>query len=225
MFHSVPPARTHAHTRTHMTHARAQDYFELGVILTRKKLFTQATKNLEKAKKVWDGEESELAQVHNALGYCYVNMDRVRGWVVWVEESGAGARGAARPSLCSAPVQRGWSLQGGRACLQSASRPCIAHPHHAQLQNDMAAVEYKRAVELQPGYVTAWNNLGDACEKNKQWRWVPAGSCFRWRSGAGRRRVKQGSWEGEGRGRAVCARLNAPGCAMRNAQETVRRKR
>ena len=41
----------------------SQDYFELGVILTRKKLFTQATKNLEKAKKVWDGEESELAQV------------------------------------------------------------------------------------------------------------------------------------------------------------------
>lgn len=40
-----------------------QDYFELGVILTRKRLFTQATKNLEKAKKVWDGEESELAQV------------------------------------------------------------------------------------------------------------------------------------------------------------------
>ncbi len=41
----------------------SQDYFELGVILTRKRLFTQATKNLEKAKKVWDGEENELAQV------------------------------------------------------------------------------------------------------------------------------------------------------------------
>jgi hypothetical protein len=40
-----------------------QDYYELGVILTRKKLFTQATKNLEKAKKLWDGEESDLAQV------------------------------------------------------------------------------------------------------------------------------------------------------------------
>lgn len=40
-----------------------QDYFELGVVLTRKKLYTQATKNLEKAKKIWDGEESELAQV------------------------------------------------------------------------------------------------------------------------------------------------------------------
>ncbi len=48
------------------------------MILTRKRLYTQATKNLEKAKKLWDGEESELAQVHNALGFCYFNMDKVR---------------------------------------------------------------------------------------------------------------------------------------------------
>ena len=34
--------------------------------MTRKKLYTQATKNLEKAKKVWDGEETELAQVRAA---------------------------------------------------------------------------------------------------------------------------------------------------------------
>lgn len=58
--------------------ATCEDYFELGVILTRKKLFTQATKNLEKAKKIWDGEENELAQVHNALGFCYFNMEKVR---------------------------------------------------------------------------------------------------------------------------------------------------
>lgn len=45
----------------HVSHL--QDYFELGVILLRKKLFTQATKNLEKAKKTWDGEPDELAQV------------------------------------------------------------------------------------------------------------------------------------------------------------------
>lgn len=42
---------------------RAQDFFELGVILLRKKLYTQATKNLEKAKKAWTGEPEELAQV------------------------------------------------------------------------------------------------------------------------------------------------------------------
>ena len=40
-----------------------QEYFELGVILLRKKLYTQATKNLEKAKKAWSGEPEELAQV------------------------------------------------------------------------------------------------------------------------------------------------------------------
>ena len=40
-----------------------QETFELGVILLRKKLFTQAVKNLEKARKSWDGEPDELAQV------------------------------------------------------------------------------------------------------------------------------------------------------------------
>lgn len=43
-----------------------QDYFELGVILLRKKLYTQATKNLEKAQKGWEGEPEELAQVGGA---------------------------------------------------------------------------------------------------------------------------------------------------------------
>jgi hypothetical protein len=32
------------------------------VILLRKKLYTQATKNLEKASRLWDGEPEELAQ-------------------------------------------------------------------------------------------------------------------------------------------------------------------
>ena len=40
-----------------------QDCFELGVILLRKKLYTQATKNLEKAARMWEGEPEELAQV------------------------------------------------------------------------------------------------------------------------------------------------------------------
>lgn len=92
--------------------ATCEDYYELGVILTRKKLYTQATKNLEKAKKLWDGEESDLAQVHNALGFCYFSMEKV----------------------------------------------------------DMAIQEYRKAVELQQGYVTAWNNLGDAYERLKDWK-------------------------------------------------------
>ena len=50
-----------------MTMSGSQDYFELGVILLRKKLYTQATKNLEKAKKAWTGEPEELAQVSRGL--------------------------------------------------------------------------------------------------------------------------------------------------------------
>jgi len=77
--------------RVRMQEASAGDYYELGVILLRKKLFTQANQNLKKALKAWregeggeGGEEGEgeeareelLAQVHNALGYSYFNLDR-----------------------------------------------------------------------------------------------------------------------------------------------------
>lgn len=91
--------------------ATAEDHFELGVILLRKKLFTQATKSLEKARKEWEGEPEELAPVHNALGYSFFNLENI----------------------------------------------------------DRAIMEYRRAVELQPGYVTAWNNLGDALESQKKY--------------------------------------------------------
>jgi hypothetical protein len=43
--------------------ALSEDYFELGVVLARKRLYTQALKNYTKAVKLWDGEEVELAQV------------------------------------------------------------------------------------------------------------------------------------------------------------------
>jgi tetratricopeptide (TPR) repeat protein len=94
--------------------ASPEDYFELGVILLRKKLFTQANQNLKKALKNWDNEvgDSEiLAQVHNALGYSYFNLDRF----------------------------------------------------------EEAIKQYRMAVDMQPGYLTAWNNLGDVLEKQKKY--------------------------------------------------------
>ena len=39
-------------------------------------------------------------------------------------------------------------------------------------RTELALRNYGRAVELQPGYVTAWNNLGDAQEKAKDWQKV-----------------------------------------------------
>lgn len=48
--------------------ASMQDYLELGVILLRKKLYTQSIKNLEKAKKAWKGPQEELAKVQTCRG-------------------------------------------------------------------------------------------------------------------------------------------------------------
>ena len=45
--------------------AVSEDYFELGVVLARKRLFTQALKNYVKAIKLWQGDETELAQVRS----------------------------------------------------------------------------------------------------------------------------------------------------------------
>ena len=35
-------------------------------------------------------------------------------------------------------------------------------------KNDLAVENYQKAVELQPGYVVAWNNLGDAFERKQK---------------------------------------------------------
>jgi tetratricopeptide (TPR) repeat protein len=37
-------------------------------------------------------------------------------------------------------------------------------------KTNLALEEYAKAVELQPGYVTAWNNLGDAYEKVRKYK-------------------------------------------------------
>ena len=36
-------------------------------------------------------------------------------------------------------------------------------------RTELATKNYRKAIELQPGYTTAWNNLGDAYEKIKDW--------------------------------------------------------
>mmetsp|Transcript_19887 Transcript_19887/g.60051 ORF Transcript_19887/g.60051 Transcript_19887/m.60051 type:complete len:273 (+) Transcript_19887:154-972(+) len=54
----------------------SEDSFQLGVVLLRKKLFTQAVKHLQKAKENWGGDPDELAQVHNALGFAFFNIQK-----------------------------------------------------------------------------------------------------------------------------------------------------
>ncbi|GAB2290145.1 hypothetical protein Dimus_024428 [Dionaea muscipula] len=90
--------------------ADATEYFELGAVMLRRKIYPAATKYLLQAIEKWDGDDQDLAQVHNALGVSYV-------------------------------------LDG---------------------KLDKGIAQFENAVKLQPGYVTAWNNLGDAYEKKKE---------------------------------------------------------
>jgi hypothetical protein len=53
--------------------ATAEEYFEMGSIMLRKKVFTQAVRNLKLAAQMWDGDQEDLAQIHNALGFGYLS--------------------------------------------------------------------------------------------------------------------------------------------------------
>ncbi|KAG0452696.1 hypothetical protein HPP92_025360 [Vanilla planifolia] len=92
--------------------ATATEYFELGAIMLRRKVYPAATKYLQQAINKWDRDDQDLAQVYNALGVSYVRDKKL----------------------------------------------------------DEGIAQFKRAVRLQPGYVTAWNNLGDAYERKKDLR-------------------------------------------------------
>ena len=90
--------------------ATPAELFELGSVMLRKKVYSQAIRHLEAC--LESAADVDLqAQAHNALGFAFFSLEKVEG----------------------------------------------------------AIEQYRAAVALQPGYVTAWNNLGDAQEKTKQY--------------------------------------------------------
>ncbi|WP_247215447.1 tetratricopeptide repeat protein [Synechococcus sp. C9] len=57
--------------------ATPADYYELGSIYLRKKLYVQCINQLQKAIKNWDENDPEgLAKVYNALGYAYFSQEQ-----------------------------------------------------------------------------------------------------------------------------------------------------
>ncbi len=73
-------------TETRLTQLQAQvnggqatpaDYYELGSIYLRKKLYVQCMNQLQKAIKLWDKDDpAGLAKVYNALGYAYFSQEQ-----------------------------------------------------------------------------------------------------------------------------------------------------
>ncbi|KAK9073146.1 hypothetical protein SSX86_007470 [Deinandra increscens subsp. villosa] len=92
--------------------ASSMELFELGAVMLRRKFYPAAIKYLVQAIQKWDGDDQDLAQVHNALGVSYVRDGKT----------------------------------------------------------DKGISQLETAVKIQPGYVTAWNNLGDAYEKKKEYK-------------------------------------------------------
>ncbi|GAQ82847.1 hypothetical protein KFL_001260170 [Klebsormidium nitens] len=62
--------------RVRMGIASAEEYFELGAVMLRKRLYIQANRYLEQAIQKWEGDPEELAQVYNALGFSYTKETR-----------------------------------------------------------------------------------------------------------------------------------------------------
>lgn len=57
--------------------ATYDEYYELGVLLIRKKLFATALKHLDSAKRSWEGDEEGLSQLYNAMGYAYLQQEKL----------------------------------------------------------------------------------------------------------------------------------------------------
>ena len=77
--------------------ATAEEYFEMGSIMLRKKVFTQAVRNLKLAAQMWEGDQEDLAQIHNALGFGYLSTDKLDEAVVEFNKAGEmGGRGHGR---------------------------------------------------------------------------------------------------------------------------------
>jgi Tfp pilus assembly protein PilF len=66
----------------------------------------------------------------------------------------------------------GCSLQesnvDGGGCLQVYN--ALGFSYFSDDKLDAGIAQYEKAVKLQPGYVTAWNNLADAYEKKKDFQ-------------------------------------------------------
>ena len=122
--------------------ATSEDYFELGVVLARRKLFTQALKNYNKAIKLWDGDETELAQVR-LLSMLQCNTQCAPSCLLGASRGIDGAAGhrscccrcgsalAIFKCKCNAavPVNGIWSSGNGHA---GAQRNGVLLPKHNQ---------------------------------------------------------------------------------------------
>ncbi|KAG5534837.1 hypothetical protein RHGRI_022832 [Rhododendron griersonianum] len=126
--------------------ASATEYFELGAVMLRRKFYSAAIKYLLQAIEKWDGDDQDLAQGEVQiflLSYqCFLRQCL-----------------SSRRDDCFVLEESLFLVGQNNKCSESYIRD-------GKLEKGIT--QFETAVKLQPGYVTAWNNLGDAYEKKKE---------------------------------------------------------
>lgn len=120
----------------------------------------QAVKNIQKAIKNWDGEEAELAQVHNALGYAYYSMERYKDAVKEYQRAVALQPGYYIGERTTLGSGAGSSSRNTMNTLCSTSAP---------LFNNALLLPPLTHLSTCHHHLAAWNNMGDAYEALKDW--------------------------------------------------------
>lgn len=118
--------------------ASATELFELGAVMLRRKFYPAATKYLLQAIEKWDGDDQDLAQVQ------FMSIFR-----------------SSFNLLCSISL----SIQLVFFFTNHQVHNALGVTYVRDGKVEKSITEFENAVKLQPGYVTAWNNLGDAYEK------------------------------------------------------------
>merc|ERR1712078_839777 len=126
----------------------AEEHYELGAVLLRKKMFTPAIDNLQKALELWESEDDqERAQAHNALGFalfqqkkhqqaaeqyaCAIELDPTyltawRTWGTCTRPRTSCARPSARTRRSSRPRPRTASRGSASPTSSRGARPCAS---------------------------------------------------------------------------------------------------
>ncbi|KAF9661645.1 hypothetical protein SADUNF_Sadunf19G0090300 [Salix dunnii] len=119
--------------------ATATGLFELGAVMLRRKFYPAATRYLLQAIEKWDGDDQDLAQSVNC-----------------------------NPLPACTDTEKVACMTNRESCQDLVlvyNALGVSYVLDGKL--DRGIKQFEAAVKLQPGYVTAWNNLGDAYEKKK----------------------------------------------------------
>ncbi|KAJ0086621.1 hypothetical protein Patl1_07856 [Pistacia atlantica] len=125
--------------------ASATELFELGAVMLRRKFYPAATKYLLQAIEKWDGDDQDSPS-HSICLLPFICLALICNILLGI--------------FCPTVLKLGLLI-----IVMVYNALGVSYVRDGKLEKGIT--QFETAVKLQPGYVTAWNNLGDAYEKKK----------------------------------------------------------